>query len=76
MSFKHCRRLPLTVLCVSIATLSVGLLGTMTAEAQTYPWCTQRENLQCYYMNRGQCEETVDYHGFCVPNPDDRENRT
>jgi hypothetical protein len=21
-------------------------------------------------MNRQQCEETVDYHGFCVTNPD------
>jgi hypothetical protein len=76
MSFKHRICLMATVLGVSIAALSVGLSGAMTAKAQTYPWCTQGENLQCYYMNRGQCEETVDYHGFCVPNPDDRENRT
>jgi hypothetical protein len=27
-----------------------------------------RPGLQCYYMTREQCEEAVDYHGFCVAN--------
>jgi hypothetical protein len=40
-----------------------------TAKA-SYPWCTQGSLLHCYYMTRDQCEQTVDYRGFCVPNPD------
>jgi hypothetical protein len=24
--------------------------------------------LQCWYMTREQCEQAVDYHGFCVAN--------
>jgi len=34
-----------------------------------YPWCTQGDLLRCYYMTWEQCEQTVDYHGFCVANP-------
>lgn len=73
MSFTYRICLTTTVLGISIAGLSTGFPDATTAHAQTYPWCTQGENLQCYYMNRAQCEETVDYHGFCVPNPDDRQ---
>ena len=40
-----------------------------TAE-ESYSWCAQGSLLHCYYMTREQCEQTVDYHGFCVPNPD------
>jgi hypothetical protein len=76
MSFKARIYPPAMVLGVSIATLSVGFLGTATAHAQNFAWCTEGENLQCYYMNREQCEETVDYRGFCVPNPDFHQNRT
>ena len=39
-----------------------------------YPWCVQGGMLHCYDMNREQCEETVDYHGFCVTNPDYRQS--
>jgi hypothetical protein len=35
----------------------------------SYPWCTEGETIQCYYMTREQCEEAVDYHGFCIANP-------
>jgi Protein of unknown function (DUF3551) len=57
--------------------LSVGLfapLAVRSAAAQetSYPWCVQGGMLRCYYMSREQCEQTVDYHGFCVANPEYR----
>ena len=73
MSFKRLICLTTAILGVSIAALGAG---NATAYAETYPWCTQGDTLHCYYMNRAQCEETVDYHGFCVTNPDYRQNRT
>ena len=42
--------------------------GPVRAE-QSYPWCAQGDNtLHCYYVTREQCEQAVDYHGFCVAN--------
>jgi len=41
-----------------------------TGRTETYPWCIQGETWECYYMTREQCELTVDYHGFCVANPE------
>jgi hypothetical protein len=59
------------------AVMTLGLFGIalagQPAAAQTtaaYPWCTVGEEVHCYYMTRQQCEETVDYHGFCEQNPD------
>jgi hypothetical protein len=61
---------------VRLSVVSLGILGvaevagqptSVTAE-QSYPWCAQGDTLQCYYMTREQCEEAVDYHGFCVAN--------
>jgi hypothetical protein len=57
--------------------MAVGILGAALAGGwptpgmteQSYPWCTQGSLLHCYYMTREQCEQTVDYHGFCVHNP-------
>jgi hypothetical protein len=49
--------------------LTVGTPAPGTAQ-ETYPWCTQGETLHCYYATREQCEATVDYHGFCVANPE------
>jgi hypothetical protein len=43
------------------------------AQETSYPWCVQGSVLRCYYMSRAQCEQTVDYHGFCVSNPEYRE---
>jgi hypothetical protein len=70
MSSKQ--RICLTVmsLIVAGATLSVGTPVAAAAQEDVYPWCTQGSVLHCYYPNREQCEETVDYHGFCVENPD------
>jgi hypothetical protein len=59
---------------VTIALLAViwsaGETSRAAADEYPYPWCRQGGTLRCYYMNREQCEETVDYHGFCVPNPE------
>jgi len=52
--------------------LGVGLPSPAAAQEAPYPWCTQGSAIHCYYMSLQQCEETVDYHGFCIPNPDYR----
>jgi hypothetical protein len=46
-----------------------ALPGPAAAQAQAYPWCTEGNAIHCYYMNLQQCEETVDFHGFCIRNP-------
>ncbi len=56
-------------LVATLAVLAFGQTGTV-AQADEYPWCVQGSALHCYYSNRAQCEEAVDYHGFCVSNPD------
>ncbi|HUI12371.1 MAG TPA: DUF3551 domain-containing protein [Xanthobacteraceae bacterium] len=56
-----------------IAAASVAfaaLPDSANAQQQQYPWCTQGSAIHCYYMTRQQCQEAVDYHGFCIPNPD------
>jgi len=58
---------------VACATFAVGLIGgkpiVATADV-SYPWCVQGETLRCYYSTREQCEQTEDYRGFCVANPE------
>jgi hypothetical protein len=54
------------IVCASLA----GAQPTPGTSEESYPWCTQGSLLHCYYMTRDQCEQTVDYHGFCVLNPD------
>jgi hypothetical protein len=69
MSLKNFMRS--TIMAIGI--LGVALAGgrpTPGTAAESYPWCTQGSLLHCYYTTREQCEQTVDYHGFCVPNPD------
>jgi hypothetical protein len=43
---------------------------TSALAEELYPWCIQSDTLHCDYMTREQCEEAVDYHGFCVANPE------
>ncbi len=50
-----------------------GLPGPAAAQAQAYPWCTEGSAIHCYYMSLQQCEETVDFHGFCIRNPNYQE---
>jgi hypothetical protein len=70
MSPKHFIRLAIVTLGISAAALGAGQSTPAVAQAVSYPWCTQGEVLHCYYSTREQCEEEVDYHGFCVANPD------
>jgi hypothetical protein len=60
--------LHLTVVAVFSGAFVAGPHTPGRAE-ESFPWCVQGENLQCYYATREQCEFTVDYHGFCVANP-------
>ena len=64
MSWKIFIRLP----AVTFGILGLAGQSTSVTAEESYPWCTQGETLQCYYMTREQCEEAVDYHGFCVAN--------
>jgi hypothetical protein len=69
MSFKQF--IALAILALGMGATFIGEQGTPAAAQEvSYPWCTEGSAIHCYYMNRQQCEETVDYHGFCVTNPD------
>jgi hypothetical protein len=70
MSPKHFIRLAIMTLGISTAAWGAGRSTPAVAQAVSYPWCTQGEELHCYYSTREQCEEEVDYHGFCIANPD------
>jgi hypothetical protein len=67
MSPKFFVRLPVMTSGILGVAVVVGQPASVTAE-ESYPWCTQGDTLQCYYMTREQCEEAVDYRGFCVAN--------
>jgi hypothetical protein len=62
-------RLKFIAIGIVFAALTGGQPTPGTAE-ELYPWCTQGSLLHCYYVTRDQCEQTVDYRGFCVPNPE------
>jgi hypothetical protein len=63
---------PCRVTVVATGILAFALIAALPApaSAQSYPWCTSDEEVHCYYATQQQCEEAVDYHGFCVMNPD------
>src|SRR6202051_4997884 len=69
MSLKYFMRIRVMAFGIFGAALVAGA-STLGAAGESYPWCVQGEVLHCYYMTRDQCEMTVDYHGFCVANPD------
>jgi hypothetical protein len=75
MSLRRRSGRTVIALGICLATVAIGLPAAARANEQSYPWCTQGGTLHCYYMNRAQCEETVDYHGFCVANPDYRQTK-
>jgi hypothetical protein len=72
MSAKFLIRLTIVTFGIFAPALRISRPTPAIAQAQSYPWCVSGENPQCYYMTRQQCEEEVDYHGFCVTNPDYR----
>lgn len=69
MSLKYFLRMSVTAFGIFGAAFVAGT-PTPGAAEESYPWCVQGSVLHCYYMTRGQCEMTVDHHGFCVANPD------
>jgi hypothetical protein len=69
MSRKNLMRSTIMAVGIFGAALAGGWPTPGTTE-ESYPWCTQGSLLRCYYTTREQCEQIVDYHGFCVPNPD------
>jgi hypothetical protein len=49
--------------------ISLNTTSPAMAESPSYPWCAQGSIIRCWYMTREQCEQAVDYHGFCVTDP-------
>jgi hypothetical protein len=68
MSLKYFVRLKVILFEILGIALVTGQPTSVIAE-ESYPWCTEGETIQCYYMTREQCEEAVNYHGFCIANP-------
>jgi hypothetical protein len=69
MSLKYFMRMSVIVFGLFGAAFVAGA-PTPGAAEESYPWCVQGSVLHCYYMTRERCEMTVDYHGFCVANPE------
>ncbi|MGC1778844.1 MAG: DUF3551 domain-containing protein [Xanthobacteraceae bacterium] len=70
VSLKQVISLTFMIFGIFGAALSDGASAPADAQAVSYAWCSQGEEIHCYYSTRQQCEEEVDYHGFCVSNPD------
>jgi hypothetical protein len=69
MSRKHLMQSAIVALGIFGTALIAGQPAPAAADV-SYPWCAQGEEIHCYYSSREQCEEDVDYHGFCISNPD------
>lgn len=69
MSLEYLMRMSVMAFAIFGVAFIAGALTPVAAE-ESYPWCVQADVLHCYYMTREQCEMTVDYHGFCVTNPE------
>jgi len=70
MAIKYIKRPIYLALGIFAAALATGQPLPSAAQTPAYPWCSVGESLHCYYTTLQQCEETVDYHGFCDKNPD------
>ena len=69
MTLKHIVR-PATIAFVLFGVgMSLSSEAPAVAESPSYPWCAQASIIRCWYMTREQCEEAVNYHGFCVTDP-------
>jgi hypothetical protein len=69
MTPKYLVRLA-TMLCVIFGVgMPLSTAARAIAESPSYPWCAQGSIIRCWYMTREQCEEAVNYHGFCVTDP-------
>ena len=69
LSLKHLVRLAVITSTLFGGAIALGTGAPAAANLPSYPWCVQGSIYRCWYMTREQCEEAVDYHGFCVTNP-------
>ncbi len=69
MTLKHLFRLATITFAIFGAGMSLSTAAPAFAESPLYPWCAQGSIIRCWYMTREQCEEAVNYHGFCVTDP-------
>ena len=69
VSFKHLTQLAIVASTLFGGAIALGTAAPAAAESPSYPWCVQGSTYRCWYMTREQCEEAVDYHGFCVTDP-------
>jgi hypothetical protein len=69
VSFKHLTQLAIVASALFGGAIALGTAAPAAAESPSYPWCVQASIYRCWYMTREQCEEAVDYHGFCVTDP-------
>ena len=69
VSFKHLTQLAIIASTLFGGAIALGTAAPAAAESPSYPWCVQASIYRCWYMTREQCEEAVNYHGFCVTDP-------
>lgn len=68
------RSMSLTPMIASVLLTLLAAVQPAPAMAEvSYPWCLHGTPLRCYYMNRWQCEESADFRGICLPNPNSGE---
>jgi len=69
MTIKYLVRLATKHPLYSVSVFLSAPAARAIAESPSYPWCAQGSVIRCRYMTREQCEEAVNYHGFCVTDP-------
>jgi hypothetical protein len=69
VTLKHLVLLATTTFVLFGVGISLNTAGPAMAESPSYPWCAQGDIIRCWYMTREQCEEAVNYQGFCVTDP-------
>jgi hypothetical protein len=69
MTLKYLVRLATKTFVVLGVGMSLNTVVPAFSESASYPWCAQGSIIRCWYMTREQCEEAVNYHGFCVTDP-------
>jgi hypothetical protein len=69
MALKYLVRLATKTFVALGVGMSLSTAAPAIAESPSYPWCAQGSIIRCWYMTREQCEEAVNYRGFCVTDP-------
>jgi len=69
MTLKYLVLLATTTFVIFGVEISLNTAAPAMADSPSYPWCAQGDIIRCWYMTREQCEEAVNYQGFCVTDP-------